>query len=668
MVQRRTGILTGIGIALLGYIFLSNSPSPATDNSTPELISGKADLHNLDQAYQTWESDYSSINRPGPTIGLTWNKGLSTEFSQAKGIAQIDLSTGTVSVNVTGLEDNEVSEIWLVDNQQGLNRTIRPEPGDTILHIGSLSFNKDSATLQKQLDKATLASTEADWIVLTRKGSDPFQGGILYGSTSLFQKIYHYPDQAPLVTSNGSLNNKEFNFISPVVASGITPGNYPNAYLINQGRKIFFKETFQGNGRTCGTCHPANNNLTIDPKFIATLPANSPLFIAERPAPNPLAENFEKPQLMRKVGLILENTNGFGDLENDFTMRSVPHILAMRTSLSPPSPAANDGTTTPADQRTGWSGDGSPTNLAVSPQLRGTLRDFSVGAVTQHFTKTLNRTAGTDFRLPSEFELDALEAFMLSLGRQDEYDDFSQITLTDSRGDQGRRNYMGENVVGALNCNACHFNGGANTDPNFDFPPGVTPAAFELTNRSFAPRVEELIDQPGDIVDASNNPFDDGFGADSSLFNVPVVVEAADTGPFFHGNQIDTVEAMISFYSSQRHLRNGEVLGPIVGLNGSQVANIGAFLRIINADENARSAISLIDKAAQIRGRRASKHNLKLARAEIKDAIEVLEGGNLHFDDAIPQLKKAYRLSRWRYTMPSAKAKLEAVRNIMINR
>jgi cytochrome c peroxidase len=666
--QKRTGILTTtIGLALLGYTVLSNQPSK-TNHDQPPLISGKGSLHNLDQAYQKWASGYSKIDRPGPTIGLTWNKGLSTEFSKAKGIAQIDLTTATVSINISGLEDEAVSEVWLVDNQQGLNRTIRPEPGDTVLHIGSLNFDKDNATLEKQLDKAALASTEADWIVLTRKGSSPLQGGVLYGSTSLFQKIYHYPDQSPLVASNSRLNNDEFNFISPVAASGITPGNYPNAYLINAGRRIFFNETFRGNGRTCGTCHPADNNFTIDPKFIATLPDSSPLFLAERAAPNPLSNNFEKPELMRKVGLILENTNGFGDLANSFTMRSVPHVLAMRTSLSPPSPAANDGTNTPPDERTGWSGDGSPTNLAISPQLRGTLRDFSVGAVTQHFTKTLNRTAGTDFRLPSEFELDALEAFMLSLGRQDEYDDFTQITLADPRGDQGRKNYMGENVVGALNCNACHFNGGANTDPNFNFPASVTPAAFELTNRSFAPRVEELIDQPGDIVDASNNPFDDGFGADSSLFNVPVVVEAADTGPFFHANQIDTVEAMIAFYATQRHLRNGEVLAPIIGLNGSQVANIGAFLRIINADENARSAISLIDKASQIRRRRARKHNLHLARAEIKDAIEVLEGGNLHFDDAVPLLKKAYRLSRWRYTMRQAKTKLEAVREIMINR
>src|SRR3989442_14252268 len=50
---------------------------------------------------------------------------------------------------------------------------------------------------------------------------------------------------------------------------------------ISRGARLFFEETFRGNGRTCGTCHPANNNFTIDPEFIAALPANDPLFVAE---------------------------------------------------------------------------------------------------------------------------------------------------------------------------------------------------------------------------------------------------------------------------------------------------------------------------------------------------------------------------------------------------
>ena len=175
------------------------------------------------------------------------------------------------------------------------------------------------------------------------------------------------------------------------------PPDDPGQALIEKGRRLFFDETFAGNGRTCGSCHRAEANFSIDPAFIATLPANDPLFVAEfNPA---LKANFENPRLMREFGLILENLDGFDDLPNKFVMRGVPHVLAMRNSVA-----------SPQGPRTGWSGDGAPGD--------GSLRSFAVGAVIQHFTKTLDRVAGVDFRLPTDEELDALEAFQLSLGRQ----------------------------------------------------------------------------------------------------------------------------------------------------------------------------------------------------------------------------------------------------------
>lgn len=443
---------------------------------------------------------------------------------------------------------------------------------------------------------------------------------------------------------------------------GIFPDNYPNAAQINKGRDIFFNETFNGNGRTCGTCHLEDNNFTIDTKSISDLPANDPLFIAERGGNNPLRQYFEHSELLRQLGLIMANTNGIHDLEHVYTMRSVPHLLAMRTSLTPPSDQANDGTDMSYSapyQRTGWAGDGAP--------FDGTLRDFTSGAVMQHFTKTLARDKNYDFRLPTDDELDAVEAFMLSLGRQKEFDDFRLIKLSDPRADQGRKNYLGEGVSGMLNCNACHFNGGANTNPSFAFPSSVTPPAFEMTNRSFAPRVEELLDQPRDIITNYTLPFDDGYGSESNLFNVPTVIEAADTGPFFHANQIDTVEGLVSFYANKRHLSNGEVLPAIVELNGAQVANVAAFLRVLNADENARSASDLIKRT---RGLRVMSHrniNLKLAIAEIDDALEVLNIGSLHYADAA-RLFKAAKLDIARGDTRNALIDLLNARNIMIDR
>ena len=119
----------------------------------------------------------------------------------------------------------------------------------------------------------------------------------------------------------------------------------PRQQLIERGREIFFNQTFEGNGRTCGTCHRAENNFTIDPALIATLPDDDPLFVAET---NPdLMKNFENPRLMREFGLIVENLDGFGDLANTFVQRGIPHTLGLRTSID-----------SPAGPRTGWSGSG----------------------------------------------------------------------------------------------------------------------------------------------------------------------------------------------------------------------------------------------------------------------------------------------------------------------
>ena len=72
----------------------------------------------------------------------------------------------------------------------------------------------------------------------------------------------------------------------------------------------------------------ATNNFTIDPQYIATLTKNDPLFVAEN---NPALKNLENPQLMRSLGLICENVDGF---DKPCVFRGVPHTLALRTSTN----------------------------------------------------------------------------------------------------------------------------------------------------------------------------------------------------------------------------------------------------------------------------------------------------------------------------------------------
>jgi hypothetical protein len=395
------------------------------------------------------------------------------------------------------------------------------------------------------------------------------------------------------------------------------PAPDPQAQLIEKGKRIFFNETFNGNGRTCGTCHPAENNVTIDPAFIATLPPNNPLFVAEF---NPdLRRNFENPRLMREFGLILENLDGFDDLENKFVMRGVPHVLGLRTSVA-----------SPQGPRTGWSGDGAPGD--------GSLRSFAVGAVIQHFTRTLNRIPGVDFRLPNDEELDAIEAFMLSLGRQQDLKLPLKVKGTVPR--RGQEIFL-DNSLGK--CNLCHSNAGATAD----FGGG------NIGNANFNTGVEDLPDQPARLT-GEKVPRDDGFGRPGDgTFNTPPLVEAADTGPFFHNNAIQTIEGAVGFYNGQafnnspsgRALAAADPNGIGIRLDGTQVVAVAAFLRVINTLENIRQSIVLLEASLQKGSWGEAKELLDRAIHETDDSISDLEGGGLH-PDAVAHLKEARRLTR----------------------
>jgi hypothetical protein len=371
----------------------------------------------------------------------------------------------------------------------------------------------------------------------------------------------------------------------------VSEGALPSAQadLIAQGEKIFFTETFEGNGRTCGTCHPAENNFTIDPAFIATLPPDDPLFVAEF---NPALAALENPRLMREFGLILENVDGF---DKPGVMRGVPHILALSTSVR-----------SPTGPRTGWSGDGAPDD--------GSLRSFATGAVIQHFTKTLQRVSGIDFRLPTPAELDALEAFQLSLGRQTDLS--LPLLLKGDMASRGQEIFL-DNTLGK--CNLCHVNAGATANLG----------GRSLGNANFNTGVEDLPDQPADRTGEPNPP-DGGLGRNlrsqggfgDGTFNIPSLVEAADTAPFFHNNASATLEEAIAFYNSPVFNNSPAALGlgGAINLNATQVLEVAAFLRVINAMENIRSAIAILQQTAL-------RHR---AVREIEDAIAVLHGGGLH--------------------------------------
>ena len=399
--------------------------------------------------------------------------------------------------------------------------------------------------------------------------------------------------------------------------------------LVAKGEDIFFNETFGGNGRTCVTCHRPEDNWRITPAFIATLPDDDPLFVHEfRPE---FRENFEKADLLREWGLVLMNPDGFDDLENDFVMRTVNSLRSVRTSIEGMPHEGMENQLDFMEPLTGWAGDGAPGD--------GSLRSFAIGAIIQHMPRTLAREPGVDFRLPTDEELDALEAFMLTLGRQEELS--LPLPLKGDLALRGQDLFIDRDNKNGR-CNVCHINGGASSLQASVLPQGRIVnlgSIVHATGEEFAPG------KPTELI-----PLDDGY-KDTHQFNTPPVVEAADAGPLFHSGFVKSVEEAVDIYNLDT-FRESEVgialtrrFGTETDLSASEVLAIGAFLRVINALDNIRETTELLETSLEkgILENERARELIRRAAYETEDAIIVLDGVNLH-PLAVGRLRRAEEL------------------------
>ena len=167
------------------------------------------------------------------------------------------------------------------------------------------------------------------------------------------------------------------------------------ANLVDEGRRLFFTETFAGNGRTCGTCHPADNNYTIDAAYIARLPTTDPLLVARFP---------------RRPGAAAQAGPGRPCMPTASTGRAC--CAACRPCSASPARSVPDFGRRRRDRI-----DAASAGRATARPGGGSLRDFATGAVREHLARVPARVEGADFRLPTRDELRALEKFMRSLGR-----------------------------------------------------------------------------------------------------------------------------------------------------------------------------------------------------------------------------------------------------------
>jgi hypothetical protein len=574
----------------------------------------------LARSYDRWRAaTYPEAGRYEIVTALSWFPGVSAERSRARGLASIDMVSGTLQIEVGGIDLERLAEVWLIDNRPGEGSSAMPDAGDVMRRVGNLSVDAGAGRLSANLGPAAFHDFDVDQVVVARRGEGPVEGGVLYGSLPLFERLYRMSWRvgeglSPVAGGGGRFAS----FPRPSIPAASSPGALlPLGGLLEQGEDLFDNEIFEGNGRTCATCHPAENNFTLDKAFISRLPPDDPLFVAEFIDELNHELNgglfFENPVLMREFALIVENPDGFDDLANQFVMRSPNHVFAQALQLQP---ADTDCTPVPPVHRLGWGGDGAAGS--------GSLREFAIGAVIQHAPLTLGRVEGVDFRLPTDEELDAMEAFQLSLGRQEEID-LDRMFFTDPNVTAGQDLFLLEE--GGGKCFLCHGNAGALRPPEAHASP--------LQNMQFDVGIFN-VEHPAEPL-GEPLPFDDGFGESPfppvlnrcfNTFSPPSLIEAADTAPYFHNNVFGTLEEAIAHYSTEafNELSHGgsAIDSPPVDLTVDQNNQIGALLRVLNALQNMDDVLACDARVLASTGAAESRRLLRLCVADNRDALEVL--------------------------------------------
>lgn len=492
-------------------------------------------------------------------IGAGYNAALSTEKLVANGLtasARVSLAMNAPGGLVTriqgtldGVPLDQPFDLWFVKNLPG--SSILPEQTDELIKIGSFDA-VDQPNQALLLDVSPLGGVggpvyDFDMIVVTRGGEDPTRSRVLTGERTYFEKrFFRGAAGIPMDPVTGTLAND-------------VESNDP---IVQRGSEIFFNETFDGNGRTCGTCHRREANMTITPAFIATLPESDALFVPET---NPALTQLEDMTLLRTRGLVRENVDGFSAPP---VQRFTNHLFALGTSLNMTDQADRGYPASPPMHAVGRSADGAPG--------RSTLHEFLTGAIMQHFTLTLARVPGADFRLPTQAEADAVEAFQLFLGRSHEVDT-TALGFVDATAQRGQA-LATSGQTGK--CVICH----ASLVGIDDF--------FENFNQGINQAVTDL-------------PFDDGFRQPltgpipqsipstevpgDQLFNVTPLIEAADLGGFFHNEGATTIEGAVNHYTSAFFANSpGSALVGGITLTPTQADDIANFLRELNALENIR--------------------------------------------------------------------------------
>lgn len=394
------------------------------------------------------------------------------------------------------------------------------------------------------------------------------------------------------------------------------------APTIEQGENVFFFNDFNGNARSCGSCHLPSDGFGLRPETILDLLAqnpNDPLFANSVPG-------LEDPCLMHdgnQRGLILENIHGFGASPS---FRISPHLMNVEH-------------TGPF----GW-----------SPNFGGAnnLRDFCQGAVGQHFPRRLPRNVDPNTN-PANGLLSNRAGTIAEMTLMEEFQKSVKTVVNDGLGDLKGQPPCGECTGGSQNgitcCNTSECPGGtctagsvnANREDNLDrliaefllACPNADQGAINAgrqtfitvgcnachrdtflggTNTGFVEAPTGVVDDPGnqntgcplgspgplpneDQQCAANPACTSPMAFDTrplvDMVRVKKGITNPNLGTFFHDGVVRNVDDAVRFYSTPAFQNSSfgslVVFDPNPVVRDQQISDIARFLEaIVQADPN----------------------------------------------------------------------------------
>ena len=186
------------------------------------------------------------------------------------------------------------------------------------------------------------------------------------------------------------------------------------------GAGIFFQETFNGNGRTCGSCHPGAEQLHDRCALRRDAAGQRPAVrVRARRQPDEPGDRFAA-----RAGGILENVDGFEDPTHKFVDPvGAAHAGARDQHHSPIRPTRRRDAARTADR--------------VGRRRRQPAATSSRPRSSSTTPGRCNVGAGVDFRTATTQELQLVQQFQLALGRMNELD-FSQVNVFDAQAQAGK--------------------------------------------------------------------------------------------------------------------------------------------------------------------------------------------------------------------------------------